>query len=736
MADGNPYLLLDGVAGWCADPEDVTALVPAEGGRAYRLEPLPGGADALLAADDDSFACPAALAAGADGRLVVADAARHLLFEVRPGDPCGKEGKALVAALPGIGPEGGEYRLLRQPRGVALLPGGGVAVADTGNHRVQLFSPPPYALVRVVGAEDALGRPRPGDGPGEFRHPWAVAADARGTLYVVDRGNRRVQVLAADGDFLGEFGRDVLADPTRLAVGPCGAVAVVDTAAAGGPAVWVFPAPDAPGGPTPPARRLRPSADAEVKTPRSVAFGADGRLYVGDATGFIHVFRLRDPGRGDVKLGFGVTRFEEALVDLAVRPVSGELYAILQPSGPAAKRGLYRIDAEASCVTAGSLTTRPLDSNIDRCVWHRLEIDACLPDGTGVFVQTQTFSGEVPVEEFAADAAPIAGTDCLVPSAPGRYLRLKLIVRSAGGKSPTVRGVKVYFPRESYLQYLPAVYQEDEASRQFLDRFLSIFQTEFDRVDDVIDRMWQQLDPASAEPKFLGWLADWLAVPGRPGGPEPVARLRRLVKHAHEQLWAPRKPTGRPPPLRGTVAGLERAVWDYAGVRAKVLEHYRLRTWPVLSEAAPLDATLRLGSRDFYRRLQVASNSEVGRFVLTDRPEPAAEPFAWGAYEFTVFFPADPYRPDDARAPVAAVVAREKPAQTVAHLCPVYPRLRVGVQALLDVDAYVGEVSYLVLNRTATLGYDTILSGSPGAMRAREAGLRAEPRVGPTLALL
>jgi hypothetical protein len=196
--------------------------------------------ETALPAADESFACPSALAVGCDGRLVVADAALSLLLEVRPDDPCGKDGQALVTPLPGVGPEGSEYRLLRQPRGVALLPGGGVAVADTGNHRVQVFSPPPYALAHVWGAEDGLGRPRPGDGPREFRHPWAVAVGDCGTAHVVDRGNRRVQVIAADGTFRAEFGRDVLRDPTRLAVGPSGVVAVVD-AATPRPAVWVFP---------------------------------------------------------------------------------------------------------------------------------------------------------------------------------------------------------------------------------------------------------------------------------------------------------------------------------------------------------------------------------------------------------------------------------------------------------------------------------------------------------------
>jgi DNA-binding beta-propeller fold protein YncE len=47
-----------------------------------------------------------------------------------------------------------------------------------------------------------------GTGPGQFDYPTSLAADDRGRLLVVDRGNSRVQILdAATGDPLGEFGQ-------------------------------------------------------------------------------------------------------------------------------------------------------------------------------------------------------------------------------------------------------------------------------------------------------------------------------------------------------------------------------------------------------------------------------------------------------------------------------------------------------------------------------------------------
>ena len=48
-----------------------------------------------------------------------------------------------------------------------------------------------------------------GSGPGEFSTPHSIAADAKGNIYVADRGNRRIQVFSPDGGFLREIKIDV-----------------------------------------------------------------------------------------------------------------------------------------------------------------------------------------------------------------------------------------------------------------------------------------------------------------------------------------------------------------------------------------------------------------------------------------------------------------------------------------------------------------------------------------------
>jgi streptogramin lyase len=49
----------------------------------------------------------------------------------------------------------------------------------------------------------------PGNKPGQFNTPHSIAADAKGNIYVADRGNRRIQVFDSDGKFLRQMTIDV-----------------------------------------------------------------------------------------------------------------------------------------------------------------------------------------------------------------------------------------------------------------------------------------------------------------------------------------------------------------------------------------------------------------------------------------------------------------------------------------------------------------------------------------------
>jgi len=85
----------------------------------------------------------------------------------------------------------------------------------------------------------------PGDGPGQFNVPHSIAVDAKGNVYVADRGNRRIQVFDGDGKFLRQMTIDVPVPPNaRPAIGNK-PTATTGTLAPGAPwAICITPGPN------------------------------------------------------------------------------------------------------------------------------------------------------------------------------------------------------------------------------------------------------------------------------------------------------------------------------------------------------------------------------------------------------------------------------------------------------------------------------------------------------------
>ncbi len=76
------------------------------------------------------------------------------------------------------------------PSGVSLDSQGNLYILDTGNHRIQKFSPDGAFLA-------SLGRQ--GQGPGEFSYPDSIDIDTSGLIWVSDPNNKRIQVLTPEG---------------------------------------------------------------------------------------------------------------------------------------------------------------------------------------------------------------------------------------------------------------------------------------------------------------------------------------------------------------------------------------------------------------------------------------------------------------------------------------------------------------------------------------------------------
>ncbi|MGC9393833.1 MAG: flippase activity-associated protein Agl23 [Anaerolineae bacterium] len=157
-----------------------------------------------------------------DQAFYIADTAQHSIWRLS------SEGE-LLGTWGEYGVEPGQFN---EPWDVTVDLSGNVYVADTWNHRVQKFT----AEGEFVLSWGQLGQVQAYDpaGNGLFYGPRGIAAGPDGNIYVADTGNHRVQVFNADGVFLREFGGagnqpGQMSEPVGIAINETGEIFVADS---------------------------------------------------------------------------------------------------------------------------------------------------------------------------------------------------------------------------------------------------------------------------------------------------------------------------------------------------------------------------------------------------------------------------------------------------------------------------------------------------------------------------
>ncbi|KAL9916353.1 uncharacterized protein LOC119640955 isoform X2 [Glossina fuscipes] len=209
-----------------------------------------------------SFTWPRGLAVGPDNSIVVADSSNHRVQVFNSNG-------IFVKQFGEYGNGEGEFDCLA---GVAVNRIGQYIIADRYNHRIQVLDPQGRFL-RAFGSQ--------GTTDGKFNYPWGVTTDALGFIYVCDKENHRVQVFQSDGTFVGKFGscgrgEGQLEHPHYIAVSNTNRVIVSDS---NNHRIQIFDV----NGKVVSTFGVEGSDDGQFKFPRGVAVDDQGYIFVADS---------------------------------------------------------------------------------------------------------------------------------------------------------------------------------------------------------------------------------------------------------------------------------------------------------------------------------------------------------------------------------------------------------------------------------------------------------------------
>lgn len=252
----------------------------------------------------------------------------------------------------------------------------------------------------------------------------------------------------------------------------------------------------------------------------------------------------------------------------------------------------------------GWFFSRVLDSREREMIWHRLRVEQ--PGHTGGWTMRLYSSdsrvitwenGSQPVDELIADTdVPLeekkrrmqacqsryikGDVDVLLFDVRGRYLWFLLETDGVAGEFEGISGIRIDFPKESWVSWLPEVYQGAGKSRDFLERYLGIFQSFYEEMTEQIERSPEMFDPDCA-PERIPFLDCGVAVhrghtgmegraasifPEKCNPPVPDSGNRRVPERGAEALQPVRGVCGRTPSYAGKWGSekgktLEKALW-------------------------------------------------------------------------------------------------------------------------------------------------------------------------------
>ena len=568
-------------------------------------------------------------------------------------------------------------------------------VLDTLNREIIAFSRENFQIKYILQGND----------------PVDFGIDRKGHIYVLDKDPYEISKYTINGIFVKSFGKDHLKEPVGLAVNKDNSIYVIDSGH---------------------KKFIKITDNEKVKysqigdftrisedfRPEIITIDANGNILVAEIdskTESLYWFDSDGSYTGKIP----VHDLSGRIMGLAVDS-KGDLYL-------GSSNGIAFFSAQQMfSTTEGFYYSKTLDSGIYECKWHRLSLQARIPQKTLLNVYyyvSDSASLEETIDDILTDPEKstqekaeeieknipwigpqtltgneITSRDMLFREGKGRYLWLKIGLLTFDEKAgPELTRMKILYPANSYLRYLPAIYQEDPVSSEFLERFLSIFETVLYDLETDIDNVSDYFDPDIVKPGFLAWLASWLNL-------------------AVEEDWTDDKKRyfiKRAPVLykqKGTRAGIEELVRLYTGKRPVILEHSRIGKPMVINK----DGSFILGINSLLlktpvRGFRLGDDSIIGQVALRDIDivQLQEELFLALAHQFTVMINLSAEKLKRYEKGLRQILDNEKPAHTMYRI---QTGGEDGSDLFVGISTQITDYGPIQLGDTYTIGSGIIVS--------------------------
>lgn len=248
--------------------------------------------------------------------------------------------------------------------------------------------------------------------------------------------------------------------------------------------------------------------------------------------------------------------------------------------------------------------------------------------------------------------------DIILNDAAGRYFFFKLEILNLKEKESVIKSIRIEFAIQSFLRYLPEIYQEDEGSRKFLEGFLGIFQSLYMDLEKKIDKISSYFDPDTANREFLDWLCNWVKIENSYIWSEN--KLRYFLKNAvrlYEKI--------------GTVDGIMDIVELYASERPYIVEYFQIKKF-----------------------LDIKSQYDALSKLYTDNP-----------FEFIVVLSEKSIPTEKEYKEVYKLISEFKPAHTEFKLVILKPDIFLGGYSYLGINSCLSETRNIQLDGSSVIPF-------------------------------